>query len=666
MSTQVLSPFPFFTTRDGKPLNLGFVYIGEPNQDPQLFPKAVYWDEALTQPAAQPIRTDGGYIVNTGTPATLYTDGAFSIRTRANSAGSPGAQVFYLPYTISFADLISGPSGSALIGFVQSGAGAVARTVQGKLRDVLDAFDFVPVAMQAGIIAGTNSDDLSPYLQAAINTGRLVRLPAIGTLNIASPLLIPSGGGIIGGGFRSIIKAKANFGNVPLIRNANDAPATLAARDKGIVLDRLLIDGNKAANGTATEFSHCVHFLAVDGAWINIATQDPKGDGVLISYSRAFDGSSLHPEVGCSNINGYIRTLRAARMGVAVTCCDGFDLSVYADAAALFGFDIEPDSETSHVRNGFARVSASGCGTGSGTRGGVAVTGTNSGGTAVADVRNVTIDMQVENCTGDGFVYRDVLGLTARGSIDNQTGNGIRGLDGGVGASRILFDMQVDDASARGMTVIGNGDNLSGEIQVVDSAAIGIFLQTCNGGSLKARVFSPGEQGIYLQDTTNMTFPDAVVQNSVGGGVVCAGNSSGNRFPSLKATGDTSSHGFREADTANDNRTIDARLSGNSGGPALLVGATSLVTLEQLFGKATYDPPSLTDGNGATTTVTVTGAAVGDEAQAAFSNALQGITVTAWVSATNTVSVRFQNETGGTLDLASGTLRAFVTPRVMA
>lgn len=75
-------------------------------------------------------------------------------------------------------------------------------------------------------------------------------------------------------------------------------------------------------------------------------------------------------------------------------------------------------------------------------------------------------------------------------------------------------------------------------------------------------------------------------------------------------------------------------------------------------GSATYDPASLVDGAGATTTVTVTGAALGDFAQASFSLDLQGITLTAWVSAANTVSVRFQNETTGTLDLGSGTLRA--------
>jgi len=74
-------------------------------------------------------------------------------------------------------------------------------------------------------------------------------------------------------------------------------------------------------------------------------------------------------------------------------------------------------------------------------------------------------------------------------------------------------------------------------------------------------------------------------------------------------------------------------------------------------GSATYDPPSLADGAGATTTVTASGAELGDYATASFSLDLQGITVSAYVSAANTVAVRFQNESGGVLDLASGTLR---------
>jgi hypothetical protein len=80
----------------------------------------------------------------------------------------------------------------------------------------------------------------------------------------------------------------------------------------------------------------------------------------------------------------------------------------------------------------------------------------------------------------------------------------------------------------------------------------------------------------------------------------------------------------------------------------------------QPVGSATYNPPSLTTGTETTTTVTVTGAALGDYAIASFSLDTQGIKINARVSAADTVTVTFRNDTGGTLDLASGTLRARV------
>lgn len=75
-----------------------------------------------------------------------------------------------------------------------------------------------------------------------------------------------------------------------------------------------------------------------------------------------------------------------------------------------------------------------------------------------------------------------------------------------------------------------------------------------------------------------------------------------------------------------------------------------------ISGSAAYDPPSLADGAGVTTTVAAVGAVLGDFALVSFSLNLQGISVTAYVSAPDVVSVRLQNETGGVLDLAAGTL----------
>ena len=83
-----------------------------------------------------------------------------------------------------------------------------------------------------------------------------------------------------------------------------------------------------------------------------------------------------------------------------------------------------------------------------------------------------------------------------------------------------------------------------------------------------------------------------------------------------------------------------------------------------LTGSATYDAASLLDAAGATSTITVTGAALGDYVVGlSCSVDLQGITLTGYVSAADTVSFRLQNESGGTLDLASATFRAVVLPQ---
>jgi hypothetical protein len=82
-----------------------------------------------------------------------------------------------------------------------------------------------------------------------------------------------------------------------------------------------------------------------------------------------------------------------------------------------------------------------------------------------------------------------------------------------------------------------------------------------------------------------------------------------------------------------------------------------------LTGLATYNPADLADAAGATTTLTVTGAVLGDFVEhVSFSLDLEGVLLTGWVSAANTVSVRFQNETTGSVNLAEGTIRAVVKP----
>ena len=82
-----------------------------------------------------------------------------------------------------------------------------------------------------------------------------------------------------------------------------------------------------------------------------------------------------------------------------------------------------------------------------------------------------------------------------------------------------------------------------------------------------------------------------------------------------------------------------------------------------LTGSATLNFPSTTTLLSADLTITVTGAADGDVVSLGVPNAAvnANTSYSAWVSAANTVTVRFNNYSSGTVDPASGTFKVFVT-----
>ena len=84
----------------------------------------------------------------------------------------------------------------------------------------------------------------------------------------------------------------------------------------------------------------------------------------------------------------------------------------------------------------------------------------------------------------------------------------------------------------------------------------------------------------------------------------------------------------------------------------------------RLSAKATYNAPNILNAASTSTTVTVTGAALGDFAIASLSISLAGLTIAASVSAVDTVTVVLSNLTGGAVDLASATLRVQVIKMV--
>jgi hypothetical protein len=244
------------------------------------------------------------------------------------------------------------------------------------------------------------------------------------------------------------------------------------------------------------------------------------------------------------------------------------------------------------------------------------------------------------NCLGIG-----VVGYDASNRVDGVTitGNVMRNFfttAGMVGAgypSNIVV-AQADNATVTGNVVIAAGS-------VVNNA------------------------GVYVVGTVNrLTISGNTMQGSMGLG--------GIRFSSVTSDGvSVTGNIIKQTSTAVEGvlfsgSTVTAlAVSGNptnSLTPWSQTSSTLTLTGTELEGSVVYDPPNLVDGAGTTTTVTVTGAALGDYVIPSFSNDVQNITVTGYVSAANTVSVRFQNESAGSVDLASGTLRARVIKKISA
>lgn len=75
-------PYAQFNGLDGLPLNNGYIYIGLVGSNPEVSPTTVYWDENLTIPASQPLRTINGYPARNGSPAKIYcaTDAQMTVR----------------------------------------------------------------------------------------------------------------------------------------------------------------------------------------------------------------------------------------------------------------------------------------------------------------------------------------------------------------------------------------------------------------------------------------------------------------------------------------------------------------------------------------------------------------------------------------------------------
>jgi parallel beta-helix repeat protein len=205
--------------------------------------------------------------------------------------------------------------------------------------------------------------------------------------------------------------------------------------------------------------------------------------------------------------------------------------------------------------------------------------------------------------------------------------------------------------------------SMTANVATGTTTGVQVNIETSSFNTITGNVAKGGaSHGFYLHGGTYNTLTGNMSKANLGNAYRLEDNSgTGSTHNVLTANmSKDDNRGFIESTNSDYNYFVDNVVENPTVDSYVVTGANTVLNNKPLFASAVYDPASLADGAGVTTTVTVTGAKVGDFVDATFSVALSDVLMTAWVSANDTVSVRFQNESGGTRDLSAGTIRVRV------
>lgn len=191
--------FPFFSEAQGDTRKVTFATLKD-----SVATDFVSADALAAQTGATLVGCNGGTTVQQELDALAVVDASkvplSYLDTDGTLAANSDTKVATQRATKTYADTkaassaLSASSGSSLVGFIQSGAGAVARTLQAKARDVVDVRDF-------GAVGNGVADDTAA-IQAAMAAHDVVHFPA-GTFRITGTLAMTRAGqALIGAGSR--------------------------------------------------------------------------------------------------------------------------------------------------------------------------------------------------------------------------------------------------------------------------------------------------------------------------------------------------------------------------------------------------------------------------------------------------------------------------------
>jgi hypothetical protein len=259
----------------GKPLVKGLLYTFIAGSTTKA---DTFKDQALTIKNTNPIVLDEtGSCVVWLDPAKSYK---FDLRNRFgitqdgwpvdNVAGAATALTLAPAFDLyAKKDDLSAPTGSRLVGWIMSAAGAVFATLaQWMSWKSASPLDFMSDAMRADVLSGNPSLDHAAAIQAALASGKVVMIEHF---YLTSGNQVPSGAHII---FRGKGKLKLTDGaNRPILQNTNwqktGWDGSTYGVDTNITIEGLNIDGNQAnqahtgSGPYAGEYTSGVRFFGV-------------------------------------------------------------------------------------------------------------------------------------------------------------------------------------------------------------------------------------------------------------------------------------------------------------------------------------------------------------------------------------------------------------------
>ena len=250
--------------------------------------------------------------------------------------------------------------------------------------------------------------------------------------------------------------------------------------------------------------------------------------------------------------------------------------------------------------------------------------------------------------------------------FSNTTGNS----NVAIGASALRLNTTGGSNTAIGNSAMYNttpGDTLTGSnnIAIGNSAADNIRFAAAGNVAIGNQVDLPvqdgSNQGVY-QNALFITGASAIGTN-IAGSVGIAVNTPTARLHLVAGTATASTAPLKFTTGVNLTSPLGGEMEFNGTNLFFSPSTTRHTVNHGLTGSATLNFPSTTTLLSADLTITVTGAADGDVVSLGVPNAAVNANTcySAWVSAANTVTVRFNNYSSGTVDPASALFKVFVT-----